>query len=76
MKKDDLILYHKYALRLLDKLETVKLEHVPSSANKMADALVNLIATLAWGQKKTLLRQFVANGSSHVQKMEMKKTSK
>ena len=25
VKKDDLVLYHKYALQLLDKLETIKL---------------------------------------------------
>jgi len=38
VKKDDFILYHKYALRLPDRLETVKLEHVPRSANKMANS--------------------------------------
>ena len=47
MKKDDIIPYHKHALRLLDRLETVKLEHVPRGANKMANALANLAATLA-----------------------------
>ena len=29
VKKDTLVLYHKYALQLLDKLETIKLQHVP-----------------------------------------------
>ena len=52
VKKEDLVPYHKQALRLLNKLEMVKLEHVPRSANKMADALANLAATLALGQKK------------------------
>ena len=47
VKKDDLTPYHKYALQLLDKLETVKLEHLPRSANKMLDVLANLAATLA-----------------------------
>ena len=47
VKKDDLMLYHKYALWLLNKLETVKLEHIPRSANKMDGALANLTATLA-----------------------------
>jgi len=49
---------------LLNKLETVKLnhaprsankmayEHAPRSANKMANAPVNLTVTLALGQKK------------------------
>jgi len=46
-KKEDLISYHIYALRLLNRLGTVKLEHVPRSANKMADALANLACTLA-----------------------------
>ena len=52
VKKEDLVPYHRQALRLLDKLEMVKLEHVPRSANKMADAQANLAATLALGQKK------------------------
>ena len=46
--------YHKYALRLLDKLETMKLQHVPRSANKMADTLVNLVATLALGVEESM----------------------
>ena len=54
VKKDDLMSYHKYALRLLDKLETVKLQHVPRSANKMADALANLAATLALGAEESI----------------------
>ena len=47
VKKQDLVPCHRQALRLLNKLETVKLEHVPRSANKMADALASLAATLA-----------------------------
>jgi len=38
----------------LDKLETVKLEHVPGSANKMADALVNVAATVALGVEESI----------------------
>jgi len=47
VKNDDLMLYHKYALQLLNKLETIKLEYVPRSANKIDDAFVNLATTLA-----------------------------
>ena len=47
VKKDNLIPHYKNTLHLLDKLETIKLEHVPRSANKMVDALANLAATLA-----------------------------
>jgi len=47
VKRDDLLSYHKNALWLLDKLETIKLQHVPRSANKMDDALANLVAALA-----------------------------
>ena len=54
VKKYDLILYHKYALQLLDKLKTVKLEHVLRSANKMANALANLVATLALGAEESI----------------------
>jgi len=48
-KKEDLAPYHRQALRLLNKLDMVKLEHVPRSANKMADAQASLTATLALG---------------------------
>jgi len=54
VKKDDLVSYHKYALRLLNKLETIKLQHVPRSANKMADALANLTAILALGAEESM----------------------
>jgi len=47
VKKEDLVSYHRQALRLLNKLEMVKLKHVPRSVNKMADALESLAATLA-----------------------------
>ena len=54
VKKEDLVLYHRQALRLLNKLEMVKLEHVPRSANKMADALASLAATLALGAEEEM----------------------
>ena len=54
VKKQDLVPCHRQALRLLNKLETVKLEHVPRSANKMADALANLAATLALGAEERM----------------------
>jgi len=41
-------------LRLLDRLDIVKLEHVPRSANKMADALASLAATLALGSEEEM----------------------
>jgi len=53
VKKDDLI-PHKNVLQLLDKLETVKLEHVPRSANKMVDTFANLAATLALWVKESI----------------------
>jgi len=54
VKKDDLISYYRCASRLLSQLETVKLEHVPRSANKVADALANLAATLALGAEENM----------------------
>jgi len=54
VKKDDLVPYQKHALPLLDRLETVKLEHVPRGANKIADALVSPAATLALGAKENI----------------------
>ena len=52
VKKKDLVPCHRQALRLLDKLEMVKLEHVPRSDNKMADTLANLAAPLALGAEE------------------------
>jgi len=54
VKKDDLISHHQNALLLLDKLETIKLVHVPRSTNKMADTLVNLATTLALGAEESI----------------------
>jgi len=54
VKKDDLMSHHKYALRLHDKLETIKLHHVPRSANKMANVLANFAATLALGAEESM----------------------
>jgi len=46
VKRDGLVPYFKYALRLLNRLEAIKLPYVPRSANKMADPPTNLAATL------------------------------
>ena len=54
VKKEDLVPYHRHALRLLDRLDIVKLEHVPRGANKMADALASLAATLALGVEEEM----------------------
>uniref|UniRef100_A0A803L4J8 RNase H type-1 domain-containing protein n=1 Tax=Chenopodium quinoa TaxID=63459 RepID=A0A803L4J8_CHEQI len=54
VKKEDLIPYHKHASRLLDKFDIVKLSHVPRSANKMADALAGLAATLTLGAEEIM----------------------
>ncbi|KNA08827.1 hypothetical protein SOVF_159130, partial [Spinacia oleracea] len=54
VKKEDLIPHHRYATKFLEKLDTVMLNHVPKSANKMADALAGLAATLALGAEETM----------------------
>jgi len=54
IKKKDLIPYHTQALQILDKLDTIKLEYIPRSTNKMADALINLAATLALGAEEDM----------------------
>ena len=54
VKKEDLIPYHRYALQILDMLDTVKLQHIPRSANKMVDALANLVATLVLGAEEDM----------------------
>ena len=52
VKKENLVQHYKQALCLLNKLDVVKLEHVPRSANKMADAIVSLTATLVLGAEE------------------------
>lgn len=54
VQKEVLVLYHKHALRLLDRLDIVKLEHVSRNAKKIADALASLATTLALGAKKDM----------------------
>uniref|UniRef100_A0A803M8C3 RNase H type-1 domain-containing protein n=1 Tax=Chenopodium quinoa TaxID=63459 RepID=A0A803M8C3_CHEQI len=54
VKKEDLIPYHKHASRLLDKFDIVRLSHVLRSANKMANALAGIAATLALGAEETI----------------------
>ncbi|XP_074290174.1 uncharacterized protein LOC141616909 [Silene latifolia] len=54
VKKEDLIPYHQRALQLLNQLEDIHVGHVPRSANKLADALANLAATLALGAEESM----------------------
>ncbi|XP_074266176.1 uncharacterized protein LOC141588642 [Silene latifolia] len=51
VRKEDLIPYHRQARQLLNQLDSINIGHVPRSANNLADALANLVATLALGQK-------------------------
>ncbi|XP_074300798.1 uncharacterized protein LOC141632120 [Silene latifolia] len=54
VKKEDLIPYHQQALQLLNQLDDIHVGHVPRSANKLADALANLAATLALGTEESM----------------------
>jgi len=54
VKNEDLVSYHRHALRLLDRLDIVKLERVPRGANKMVDAPASLAATLALGAEEEM----------------------
>ncbi|XP_074305099.1 uncharacterized protein LOC141640036 [Silene latifolia] len=54
VKKEDLIPYHQQALQLLKQLDDIHVAHVPRSANKLADALANLAATLALGAEESM----------------------
>ncbi|KAK3017334.1 hypothetical protein RJ639_005487 [Escallonia herrerae] len=47
VKKEDLVPYFRYATILINKFDSVELEHVPREENHMADALPNLATTLA-----------------------------
>jgi len=54
VKKKDLVLYHTLARQILYRLDIVKLQHIPRSANKMTDVLANLAPTLALGAKEDM----------------------
>ncbi|XP_074300592.1 uncharacterized protein LOC141631874 [Silene latifolia] len=54
VKKEDLIPYHQRALQLLNQIDDIHVGHVPRSANKLADALSNLAATLALGAEESM----------------------
>ena len=47
VKKEDLIPYFRYAKQLMEKFDYISLKHVPRGENRQADALANLVATLA-----------------------------
>ena len=49
-----MVSYHTQGHQILDRLDIVKLQYVPRSANKMADALANLAATLAVRAKEDM----------------------
>ncbi|KAK3031978.1 hypothetical protein RJ639_036913 [Escallonia herrerae] len=47
VKKEDLIPYFGYATNLINKFDSITLEHVPREENRMADAMANQTTTLA-----------------------------
>ncbi|XP_074297588.1 uncharacterized protein LOC141628330 [Silene latifolia] len=54
VKMEDLIPYHRRALQLLNQLDSIKIGHVPRSANKLDDALAYLAATFALGAEESM----------------------
>jgi len=54
VKKTDLVSYHTQACPILDRLDIVKLHHIPRRANKMTDMLTNLAATLPMRAKQDM----------------------
>nr|XP_009773112.1 PREDICTED: uncharacterized protein LOC104223381 [Nicotiana sylvestris] len=58
VKKPELVLYHKYAQRLVSWLGEVTFQHVPRKKNKRADALAALASTLSLpGQTQVVVCQ-------------------
>ncbi|XP_059669021.1 uncharacterized protein LOC132314139 [Cornus florida] len=47
VKKDDLVSYHRYTSHLLERSDSVMLEHIPRKENWIADVLANLATILA-----------------------------
>ena len=46
VKSDDLVPYFQYVTQLMDKFEWIFLVHIPRKENQMADALIDLVASL------------------------------
>ena len=65
VKKRDLVSYHTQARQVLDRRDIVKLQHVPRRANKIADVLANLAATLALGAKEDMIIPILRQLGSH-----------
>ncbi|KAK2972910.1 hypothetical protein RJ640_026662 [Escallonia rubra] len=47
VKKEDRVSYFRYDTNLINKFDSVELEHVPREENRMANALANIATTLA-----------------------------
>ena len=47
MNKVDLLPYFYYATQLIEKFNSISLEHVPRKENRMADGLASLATTIA-----------------------------
>ncbi|KAA0058832.1 uncharacterized protein E6C27_scaffold803G00300 [Cucumis melo var. makuwa] len=54
VKHEDLKSYFAYARKLMERFDSVMLEHVPRTENKMADALANLAIALTMSNDVTL----------------------
>ena len=52
VKKPKLVPYIQLAARQLEKFDDISIEHVPRKENKQADALANLVTTLALSDVK------------------------
>ncbi|KAM1307178.1 hypothetical protein ACFX2H_009465 [Malus domestica] len=52
VRKDDLVPYFRLATQLLQKFETVTLEHMPRKENQMADAFANLTSSITLGEEE------------------------
>ncbi|KAM1033860.1 hypothetical protein EV1_036928 [Malus domestica] len=50
VRKDDLVSYFRLATQLLQKFQTVTLEHVLRKENQMVDALTNLASSMTLGE--------------------------
>ncbi|KAM1606961.1 hypothetical protein ACFX1Z_027598 [Malus domestica] len=54
VREDDLVPYFKLPTQLLQKFETVTLEHVPRKENQMADTLANLASSMTLGEDEVV----------------------
>ena len=69
-----MILYHKLAMKIIDKFKVISFEHLPREENQMADALATLAAMFRINSKDEvqLIRMSIKEELTHCSQIKEK----